>query len=272
MKEFHIHLVSDSTGETVSVVARASLVQFEKTETTEHTWTMIRKKSQVKSVLDGVRLHPGFVLYTLVDSKIRDELESGCRELGIPCVSVLKPIVAALGMHLGAETRARPGGQHVMDAEYYHRIDAMHFVLSHDDGQSTWDLDEADVVVLGVSRTSKTPTCIYLANRGVKAANVPIVPGFDLPVEVLEAVRPLMIGLTADARQLVQIRRNRLRLLKEAEETDYVDLDTVTGEVNAARRLFTKHRWPVIDVTRRSIEEIAATIINYSNRRKEEHP
>lgn len=271
MKDFHIHLVSDSTGETVGVVARASLVQFEKTHTTEHLWTMVRNKSQVKKVLQGIKANPGFVLYTLVNSRIRDELEAGCRELGVPCVSVLKPIVAALGIHLGAETRARPGGQHVLDAEYYQRIDAMHFVLNHDDGHSTWDLDEADVILLGVSRTSKTPTCIYLANRGIKAANVPIVPGFSLQAEVLEARRPLLVGLTVDAKQLVQIRRNRLRLLNEVEETDYVDLETVVNEVNAARRLFSRHGWIVIDVTRKSIEEIAATIINHCNRRKEEH-
>ncbi len=270
MKDFHIHLVSDSTGETVGVVARASLVQFEKTHTTEHLWTMVRNKSQVKNVLQGIKANPGFVLYTLVNSKIRDELEAGCRELGVPCVSVLKPIVAALGIHLGAETQARPGGQHVLDAEYYQRIDAMHFVLNHDDGHSTWDLDEADVILLGVSRTSKTPTCIYLANRGIKAANVPIVPGFSLQAEVLEARRPLLVGLTVDAKQLVQIRRNRLRLLNEVEETDYVDLETVVNEVKAARRLFSRHGWIVIDVTRKSIEEIAATIINHCNRRKEE--
>lgn len=272
MEDFHIHLVSDSTGETVGLVARASLVQFDDIDATEHLWTMVRQKSLVDKILEGIKAHPGFVLYTLVDAEIRQELENGCRDLGVPCISVLKPIVAALGMHLGAEVHARPGGQHVMDEEYFSRIEAMHFVLSHDDGQSTGDLEQADVLLLGVSRTSKTPTCIYLANRGVKAANIPIVPGLPLTDDVLNTSGPLIIGLTCDSKQLVQVRRNRLRMLKEREETDYIDPDTVDNEVADARRLFSQHGWPVIDVTRRSIEEIAATIINYISRRREEGP
>ncbi len=272
MKTLHLHLVSDSTGETVSLVGRASLVQFDDIETTEHVWRMVRNKAQVEEVIAAIESNPGFVLYTVVDDDLRRILEDGCRRLRVPCIPILDPVVTAMGAHLRAEVHARPGRQHVMDAEYFSRIEALNFVLSHDDGQSAWNLDQADVVVVGVSRTSKTPTCIYLANRGIKAANVPVVPGCRLPEEVTNVTNPLVVGLTKDPHQLVQIRRNRLRMLQRDEETDYVDIDTVSEEVNGARRLFNKHDWPVIDVTRRSIEETAATILELYNRRKERNP
>ena len=269
MKTFHVHLVSDSTGETVGTVARASLVQFDDIQATEHIWRLVRTEVQMQEVIAGVQRNPGFVLFTLVSKELRRSLESGCRRLQVPCVSVLDPIVAALAGYLGAEIHARPGRQHVMDAEYFGRIDAMDFVLNHDDGQATVDLDEADVVLVGVSRTSKTPTSIYLANRGIKTANVPLVPGCAVPPEVLAVKRPLIVGLTKDPRQLVQIRKQRLKLLKQEDNTDYVDIEMVSQEIKEALRLFAKHAWPVIDVTRRSIEETAATIMELYNRRRE---
>lgn len=272
MKTFHIHLISDSTGETVITAARAALVQFERVETTEHVWPMVRGRSQVEEVIAGIKAHPGFVLYTLVDAETRNILEEGCRRLQVPSIAMLEPIVAALGSYLGAEVHARPGRQHIMDADYFERIEAMHFVLSHDDGQSTRDLNDADVVVVGVSRTSKTPTCIYLANRGIKAANIPVVPGCPLPPEIFEVDNPLIVGLTEDPKRLVEIRRNRLRMLKQDQQTDYVDSETVAKEISAARRLFASHGWPVIDVTRRSIEETAARILQLYNRRQEQNP
>ena len=271
VKSFHLHLVSDSTGETVGLVARACLAQFENIETTEHLWNMVRSEDQTKAVIAAIKEHPGFVLYTIVNEDIRAMLEEGCRRLQVPCIAILDPIIAELGAHLGAEIHAQPGRQHVMDAEYFARIEAMQFVLSHDDGQSTWDLDVADVVLLGVSRTSKTPTSIYLANRGIKTANVPIVPGVALPEELFTANGPLIVGLTKDPKRLVEIRRQRLKLLDQDEETDYVDLEKVSNEINEARRLFTKHNWPVINVSRKSIEETAATIIQLYNRRKEQN-
>lgn len=270
VKSFHLHLVSDSTGETVGLVARACLVQFEDVEATEHLWPMIRSEDQAKDVIDAIREHPGFVLYTIVNEDIRKIVEDGCRRLQVPCIAILDPVIAELGAHLGAEIHAQPGRQHVMDAEYFSRIEAMHFVLSHDDGQSTRDLDDADVVLLGVSRTSKTPTSIYLANRGIKTANIPIVPGVALPKELFTTNGPLIVGLTKDPKRLVEIRRQRLRMLDQDEETDYVDLEKVSNEINEARRLFTKHNWPVINVSRKSIEETAATVIQLYNRRKEQ--
>ncbi len=270
-KHFHLHLVSDATGETVDMVARSSLVQFKNIDNTQHVWNMVRNENQIREIIDGVKKNPGFILYTLVDNEMRTLLENSCRELKVPCIPILDPVVNALGSYLKAEIQAAPGRQHVMDAEYFSRIEAMHFVLSHDDGQSTRSLDSADVIIVGVSRTSKTPTCIYLANRGLKAANVPIVPGCQLPIELLDAGKPLVVALTNDPRQLVQIRRNRLKSLGQDEATDYIDMETVSSEVKEARRLYASQNWPVIDVTRKSIEEVAANILQLYNRRLEQH-
>jgi [pyruvate, water dikinase]-phosphate phosphotransferase / [pyruvate, water dikinase] kinase len=269
MKTFHIHLVSDSTGDTVDHVSRASLVQFPDNEPIEHVWTLVRSTEQVEKVIKSVEKNPGFVLFTLVNQEHCDLLEEGCRRLQVPCVSVLDPIVAALGTYLNAKTQARPGGQHVMDEEYFSRIEAMQYALAHDDGQSTWDLEDADVVLLGVSRTSKTPTSIYLANRGIKTANVPIVPGCPVPEELFEVRSPLVVGLTKDPKRLVEIRRQRLKLLDQDENTDYVDLEMVSQEISNARRLYAKHDWAVINVSRKSIEETAATVIQLYQEHRE---
>lgn len=272
MKQFHLHLVSDATGETVHSVARACFVQFEGIEPVEHHWPLVRTIGQIDKILRNVETHPGVVLFTIVKDELRTALEAGCGKLHIPCISVLDPVIHALAGYLGLQSRGQSGRQHVLNAEYFERIDAMTFTLNHDDGQAAHDLRNADVVLVGVSRTSKTPTCIYLANRGLKAANIPLVPDIPVPQE-LEALDgqdgPLIVGLTKDAKHLIQIRRNRLRLLDHDENTDYVDPDTVRDEVAAARRLFTERNWPVIDVTRRSIEETAATIMQILERRRE---
>lgn len=260
MKSFHLHLVSDATGETVSSVARACLVQFENVQPIQHLWWLVRTQGQVERVIAGIEANPGLVLFTLVDTGVRAVLEEACKHLHVPCIPVLDPVMVALAGFLEEEVHAQPGRQHVLDAEYFKRIDAMHFTLAHDDGQLVEDLDDADVILIGVSRTSKTPTCMYLANRGLKAANVPLVPGVALPPQVLAARRPLVVGLTKDPKSLSDIRRNRLKFLNQ-EETDYADVDKVREEVNNARRLFARHGWPAIDVTRRSIEEASASIL-----------
>lgn len=274
MHEMHLHLVSDSTGETVTLLARACLVQFDNIQVREHLWPMVRSADQVRDVINHIRERPGFVMCTLVNDDVRLALEDGCRLMQIPCIPVLDPVVAALGAYLNAKSHARPGQQHVMDAEYFNRIEAMHFALSHDDGQMTHDLEEADVVLVGVSRTSKTPTCIYLANRGVKAANIPWVPGCALPDDIFQPDSPFVVGLTNDPKRLIEIRRQRLKFLDQDPDTDYVDEEAVKEEVNAARRLFTQQGWPVINVSRRSIEETAATILQLLARRNgdERHP
>lgn len=258
---FHLHLVSDATGETLNSVMRACLVQFEDVEVIEHNWPLIRTPGQMERVLKGIAQFPGLVLYTIVNDRMREILLSGCRSIQAPVVPVLDPVMSAMAVHFGKKSRGQAGRQHELDAEYFDRIEAMNFALSHDDGQSSRSYNEADVILVGVSRSSKTPTCIYLANRGIKAANVPIVPGCPLPPELFMVTRPLIVGLTKDANQLVQIRRNRLQMIARDEDSDYIDLSTVKEEVAQARRLCSDHGWPVIDVTRRSIEETAATVI-----------
>lgn len=270
----NLHLVSDSTGETVRSISRACMAQFEGVEVDEHIWPLVRSEAHLISLIDEVEAKPGVILYTLVDPKLSEAIKRETTRRQIPCIPVLEPVIGSLARHLGIEAKGLPGRQHVLDAEYFGRIDAMQFALAHDDGQATWNLDQADVVLLGVSRTSKSPTCVYLANRGVKAANVPFVPGVALPDSLMgldPARGPLVVGLTKDPARLVQIRRNRLRMLKEDADTDYVDIDTVKAEVNACRRLCAQKGWPVIDVTRRSIEETATTILTYLDRRERVH-
>lgn len=274
MTKFHLHLVSDSTGETAHALARACLAQFEGVEVEEHHWTLIRSANQLDNVMESIMENPGVVMYTLVNDEFRQIIQAACQKKRIPCISVLDPIIKFLGTHLGAESRGKPGIQHEMDEDYFARIDAMQFALAHDDGQAYWNLKEADIILLGVSRTSKTPTCIYIANRGLKAANVPYVPGVPLPDELLEIGEypgPLVVGLTKDPKSLVQIRKNRLRSLNEDDNTDYIDIETVKQEVVGCRRVCSEHGWPVIDVSRRSIEETAAAAIKFYETRQLKH-
>lgn len=267
MTSYHLHLVSDATGETINSVARACLVQFQGIEPIEHLWSLIRTQGQMEKVLANIAEHPGPVLFTIVNPELRARLVEGCRLLGVRCIPVLDPVMHSLASFFDVEISGQPGLQHALDAEYFQRMEAMNFALAHDDGQMSSDLAMADILLVGVSRTSKTPTCIYLANRGIKAANIPLVPGCPPPPEMLQMTGPLVVGLTKDPATLVQVRKNRLRLLSnENDETDYVDPEAVREEVAAARRLFNQQGWPIIDVTRRSIEETSATILSYYNR------
>ena len=267
LTRFHLHLVSDSTGDTVHSVARACLVQFDEAQAIEHVWSMVRTRSQIERVIAGVEANPGLVLFTMVNDALRQVLQEGCRRLQVPAIPVLDPVIGALASYLGRESRGLPGKQHLLDSEYFARIDAMTFAINHDDGQSSWGINDADVCLVGVSRTSKTPTCLYLANRGIKAANVPFVPGVPLPPELLKAEKPLIVGLTNDPERLIHLRRNRLSMLDHNEATDYTDIEAVRAEVREARRVFAERHWPVIDVTRRSIEETASAIYKLLMRR-----
>ncbi len=270
-EKYHLHLVSDSTGETTQGVVRACMAQFEGVEVTQHLWPMVRSGPDLEVVLKAIRDNPGSVLFTLVNESTRAALQRECNLLKVPCISVIDPVIDGLARYFHREKSGRPGGQHLLNDEYFDRIEAMNFVMTHDDGQSPWSLNEADVVLVGVSRTSKTPTSIYLANHwGLKAANVPIVPDLALPKELFELTRPFCIGLTAAPDRLVQVRRNRLLLLKQDEETDYVDIDTVKREIADARKMFARQRWAVIDVTRRSIEETSTSIFQLYSRHLEE--
>ncbi len=264
---FHLHLVSDATGETLNAVARAACAQYEDVSAVEHIYALVRGPKQLDRALTEIEREPGLVMFTMVNDKLRDQLIARCTELEVPCISVLDPIINALGTYLGREISHKPGVQHEMNAEYFERIAALNFTLAHDDGQSAGDLDEADIILVGISRTSKTPTCIYLANRGIKAANVPLVPGIPLPPDLLTATNPLIVGLVASPDRLAQIRKNRLLSLNENAETDYIDKTRITTELADARRLCHKHGWQVIDVTRRSIEETSAAILNLYKRK-----
>ena len=259
---FHLHLVSDSTGETLITVARAASAQYSSASPVEHVYPAVRTNKQLDRVLSEIEEAPGVVLYTLLDQMLIGRLEDKCRDLGLPCLSILGPVLRLFQAYLGAESTDKVGAQHILNAEYFKRIDALNYTMMHDDGQHADELEEADVVLLGVSRTSKTPTSIYLANRGVKTANIPLVLGVPIPPQ-LEAIRhPLVIGLFATPERIVQIRENRLLGLRVHLDNDqYVDRQAVAEEIAFSRRLCARHNWPLIDVTRRSIEETAAAIM-----------
>lgn len=255
-------MVSDSTGETLMTVARAAAAQYAQTRAIEHVYPLVRSHKQLDRVLSEVESAPGIVLFTLVNNELSERLESRCKALSIPCVSILDPVLQVFQSYLGTEKTPRIAGQHVLDKEYFARIDALNFALTHDDGQIGPDLESADVILIGVSRTSKTPTCIYLANRGVRAANIPLVPDMPLPPELEAVRRPLVVGLVASAERIVQIRQNRLLALNaDSNDATYVDREAVAAEIANARRLCARKGWPTIDVTRRSIEETAAAVI-----------
>ena len=259
---FHLHLISDATGETLNAVAKAAMAQFDTGVPITHSYALVRTERHLARVLDQVANAPGIVIYTLVNDMLRVQLEDYCAARGISCLSLLDPVISMIGNYLGAETTHRPGGQHALDEEYFERIAALQYTMAHDDGQLGDDLAEADVVLAGVSRTSKTPTCVYLANRGLKAANIPIVLGTP-QIAALENLRgPLIVGLTTSPDLLVDIRRNRMRSLNQPQDSQYTDPEKVEEELRFARRFFSRHGWPVIDVTRRSVEETAAAILN----------
>src|SRR5580704_7558028 len=242
---FHLHLVSDATGETLTTVARAATAQYTKVSPVEHVYPLVRTQKQLDRALCEIEEAPGIVLYTLLEEDLVRRLEDHCRELSLPCLSILGPVLGLMRSYLGAETSHRVGAQHTLNAEYFKRIDALNYSMLHDDGQHIEDLEEADVVLVGVSRTSKTPTSIYLANRGVKTANVPLVPGVPLPARVEALKRPLVVGLYATPERIVQIRQNRLLGLKAHRDDDqYIDRQAVAEEVAASRRLCAKHNWP----------------------------
>jgi regulator of PEP synthase PpsR (kinase-PPPase family) len=259
---FHLHLISDATGETLITVARAAAAQYAKVMPVEHVHPLVRTSKQLDRVLAELDEAPGIVLYTLLEEGLVKKIEDKCSELGLPCLSILGPVLHLFQAYLGGETTHKVGAQHTLNAEYFRRIDALNYTMMHDDGQLHDDLEEADVVLVGVSRTSKTPTSIYLANRGVKTANVPMVPGVPLPANVEQLQRPLIVGLFATPERIVQIRQNRLLGLKvERDDDQYIDRQAVADEIAASRRLCAKHNWPLIDVTRRSIEETAAAVL-----------
>lgn len=263
---FHLHLVSDSTGETLINVGRAAAAQYDSAQAKEHIYTTVLSEKDIARVVDEIEAAPGIVLYTLIEPSHAAMLEERCREMGVPALSVLDPILSLFQTYLGAKSSQRAGAQHVLDTEYFRRIDALNYTLSHDDGQLSDDVSDADVVIVGISRTSKTPTSIYLANRGVKAANIPLIPDVPPPEHLDKNGKSFVVGLIASPDRIVQIRQHRLLSINaDTRDTSYIDKHVVAEEIAFTRRLCARKGWPIIDVTRRSIEETAAAILTLYN-------
>lgn len=265
---FHMHLVSDATGETLSAIAKAASVQYQSLRIIEHMHPLVRTQRQLQRVLTDIEREPGIVLYTVVNKALAEELEAHCRALKIPCLAVLQPIMQVFESYLGAPTTPTVAGQHMLDADYFRRIDAMNFTIAHDDGRLPDDLNEADIVVLGISRTSKTPTSLYLAQRGFKTTNLPLVPQVALPPQMLVPHSAFVVCLIANVDRIADVRRNRAVLMADRDLETYVDRDLISAEIAYTRKIAAQHGWPIIDVTRRSIEETATMIIKLMSDRK----
>jgi hypothetical protein len=268
--DFHVHLLSDATGETLNSIAKAALAQFEGVHVEEHSYVLVRSRKQLDRAVEQIVQHKGLVFFTLVNQELRKELITRCAAANLPCLDVMEGPISMMRQFLGAAETHRPGAQHEVDQRYLQRIEALNFTIQHDDGQALDTIGGAQVILVGASRTSKTPTCVYLAIRGVRAANVPLVPGIALAPALLSEKGPLIVGLWASPDRLVQVRRNRLNTMGEVRDTDYVDVESVRNEVSATRKLFEQHDWPVIDVSRRSVEETAAAVINLLAERAEQ--
>jgi [pyruvate, water dikinase]-phosphate phosphotransferase / [pyruvate, water dikinase] kinase len=270
---FHLHLVSDSTGETLITVARAVAAQYTNVTPVEHVYPLVRSQKQLDRVINEIEEAPGIVLFTLLEKDLVAKLQSKCKEINVPSLSIIGPVMQMFQAYLGAPTSGRVGAQHTLNAEYFKRIDALNYTMMHDDGQHVEGLDDADVILVGVSRTSKTPTSIYLANRGIRTANVPLVPGIPIPHQLETLTKPLVVSLHATPERLIQVRQNRLLSMGDKDNDTYIDRQAVTDEVAFARRLSARHNWAQLDVTRRSIEETAAAVLKlYTDRQRQRLP
>jgi regulator of PEP synthase PpsR (kinase-PPPase family) len=261
LRSFHLHMISDATGETLGTIAKAVTVQYAQVRATEHLHPLVRTRRELERVLKDVEASPGIVLYTIFNRELAEELEQSCKRLNIPCVAVLQPILQVFESYLGTPSTPTVAGQHVLDADYFRRIEALNFTMMHDDGHLPANLDDADIVLVGISRTSKTPTSIYLAQRGYKAANVPLIPGMPVPPQLEKPTRAFMVGLVASAERIAQVRQNRVLEHAHAHLDTYVDREAIAAEIALTRQLCLRKGWQVIDVTRRSIEETAAAIL-----------
>ncbi len=264
-KIINLHLVSDSTGETLSSISRSVLSHFEGVDSKDFIWPLVRTKSQIKKVNESISKNPGIVLYTILEESLVENLKNHCHKLQIPCIPVLSRIINEFSNYLGLDISHVIGRQHILDGEYFARVEAMNYTINHDDGQSAWDLYYADIIIIGVSRTSKSPTSIYLSCRGYKTANIPFVNIETVPDNIFNLKNPLIVGLTINPEKLLEIRQTRLLSMGQESKTNYIDVEAIKLEVAASRKLFAKLGCPVIDVTKKSVEETAAKIIQLMN-------
>ncbi|MFL2844395.1 MAG: pyruvate, water dikinase regulatory protein [Alphaproteobacteria bacterium] len=271
-KTLTLHLVSDSTGETLKAVSSAAAAQFSELEYQQKTYPMVRTVTQLERVFKNIKEEKGVVFCTLVEEEVREKLEQFCKEENILYLPVMENIVSVLEEYTGFEAINKPGGQHILNDDYFKRIEAINYTLEHDDGQGQLNLENADVIVVGVSRTSKTPTCIYLANQGIKAANYPLVPHVGISEELENVKNTQVVALITSAHTLVEIRRKRsIELGLNNTDNDYIDIHKVEEEITMAKRIFANKGWPVIDITRRSVEETASAIMNILSLKEEEN-
>lgn len=269
-KSLTLHLISDSTGATLRAVSDAAAAQFTELIYQQKTYPMVRTITQLNRVLKTIKKEKGIVLCTLVEEEVREKLQKFCKKQDVLYFPVMENIVNVLEQYTGTKPINKPGGQHVVNDDYFKRIEAINYTLEHDDGQSQVNLEEADVIVVGVSRTSKTPTCIYLANQGIKAANYPLVPHIGISDELNEVKSTQVVALITSAHALVEIRRKRSVTLGISDlDNDYIDIHKVEEEITAAKRIFANKGWPVIDITRRSVEETSSAIMNILSQKEE---
>ena len=266
-KTFVMYLVSHASGELVEMLARNAIAQLEGVEVKRRLWKMVRRLDQIPEILSTIASSPGYVVHSISHSDVRLALEEGCRQLAVPYLFSLEPLIANLAEYTGASVQYHNSSGYAFDEDYYRRVEAMKFTLAHDDGVASDDLEGADVIVVGVSRATKTPTCMYLASRGIKAANVPLVPGVLPPAGVLRAKNQLVVGLTINPNRLAIVRSARLKSLNDEGNSNYADIDALRKEILDARRLFNRCGWPVIDVSQRSIEQTASMIIDMLRQR-----
>ena len=260
---YEIYLISDSTGETLERIFLAIKAQFKNFDYKTHFYSFTRTENQISKILEnsGKVTNP-IVLYTIVDNKLAQFISNECNKKKIPCFGILGDLILSFSKLLNQKASMVPSGQHIMDDEYYKKIEAIQFTMNHDDGNSLEDIDKSDIILLGVSRTSKTPTSIYLANKGMKITNIPLVNENSVPEKLKEKPEfKCVVGLTAEPERLVDLRKNRMQSINENENKDYISIEEIKKETENAKKLFNKYKWPSIDVTRKSVEETAASVL-----------
>ena len=270
----HIYLISDSTGETLDRIFMALKAQFLEFDYVLKQFSFARTENQIIQILEDAKERKNsIILYTIVNNKLSKFLTDQSKKKNIPCFGVLGDLILNFSKLINQKATNQPSGQHALNKEYYDRIEAIQFTVNHDDGNMVDDIENSDVILLGVSRTSKTPTSIYLANRGFKTSNIPIVNDNSIPEKITDKkFKPCVIGLIYEAERLYDVRKNRLSLIKESEKTDYVNLNKIKQELDKSKKIFKKNQWPIIDVTRKSVEETAASVIKiYEIKNKKNH-